>query len=145
MKIRDNGWKRVWGGISASAIINSTLLLLLFGLGALAGYAERHEKIDPDLVASNRETLARCVDAKLCVDGFIRLRGSRGIMRIVPDDEDVFGNCVKVARLSELLAKNDEDADRFFNRIDSVILKNDKARWKDAYFAYWMDQSLPDY
>lgn len=115
------------------------LILCIFGIGALANLVERRTPIDPVLVANNRATLARCTNTKLCVDGFIRLRRS-GFMRIVPDNKEVLRSDVGVSQLLGLLKQHNQEADRFFNQIDSVILQNEHARWQDANNAYWMDQ-----
>ena len=120
-------------------------LLLLIGAAAFDLRVEKRQPIDHVLVEKNRAELSRCADAKLCADGFIRMRGSRATLRIASNQEPLFQrDDVRVARLLELLGKNDEEAERFFNRIDSVIFKND-GRWRETFTAYWMDRSLPSY
>lgn len=120
--------------------IRALLVAIVIGTTVVIEYEDKHTPIDHSLVAKNRKELAQCIDINLCVDGFLRMRNARAHnnLRIVASNSDSI-HTVTVAKLVTLMARNDEDADRFFNKIDSAIFKNDP-RFKETYFNYWMDQ-----
>lgn len=118
------------------------LVAAVIGIVVAMEYADKHTPIDHSLVANNRAVLAQCVDAKLCIDGFIRKRGaSASFLNIKACGNNCDYSQVDVTQLVELTKRKDKEADYFFNKIDSIILQNERARWHDAFDAYWMGKN----